>query len=40
MLGAAVTHLWIGDYRQILGNLFLLFMIYFATFFPEQSIES
>lgn len=40
MVGAAITHLWIGDYKQIFGNLFLLFMIYFVTFSPQQTIES
>tara|TARA_B100001057_G_scaffold498575_1_gene606076 strand:+ start:5423 stop:6178 length:756 start_codon:yes stop_codon:yes gene_type:complete len=40
MIGAAITHLWIGDYKQIFGNLFLLFMIYFVTFSPQQSVES
>lgn len=40
MLGAAVTHLWIGDYREILGNLFLFLMIYFVIFPSEQAIES
>jgi hypothetical protein len=32
MVGAVITHLVIGDYRQIIGNLALLGMIYFVTF--------
>ena len=32
MLGAAITHLIIGDYKQIIGNLTLLAIIYQATF--------
>ena len=32
MVGAVVTHAIIGDYKQIIGNLFILFMIYFVTF--------
>ena len=32
MVGAVITHLVIGDYRQIIGNLVLLGMIYFVTF--------
>ena len=32
MLGAAVTHIWIGDYRQIFGNLLLLSLLFFVTF--------
>jgi len=32
MLGAAVTHIIIGDYKQIFGNLFILGIIYWVTF--------
>ena len=32
MVGAVVTHLWIGDYKQIVGNLVILGMIYWVTF--------
>jgi len=32
MIGAVITHAIIGDYKQIIGNLFILFMIYFVTF--------
>ena len=32
MIGAVVTHLWIGDYKQIVGNLVVLAMIYWVTF--------
>jgi hypothetical protein len=32
MLGAALTHIWIGDYRQIFGNLLLLSLLFFVTF--------
>ena len=32
MLGAAITHVVIGDYKQIIGNLSLFGMIYFVTF--------
>ena len=32
MLGAAITHVIIGDYKQIIGNLLLLAIIYQVTF--------
>ena len=32
MIGAVITHAVIGDYKQIIGNLFILFMIYLVTF--------
>ena len=32
MLGAAITHVIIGDYKQIVGNMFILLIIYQATF--------
>ena len=32
MVGAVITHAIIGDYKQIIGNLFILFMIYLVTF--------
>ena len=32
MFGAAVTHAIIGDYKQIMGNLFLLGILYWVTF--------
>ena len=32
MFGAAVTHAIIGDYKQIMGNLFLLGALYWLTF--------
>tara|TARA_B100000886_G_scaffold316225_1_gene254697 strand:- start:1644 stop:1994 length:351 start_codon:yes stop_codon:yes gene_type:complete len=32
MLGAAVTHAIIGDYKQIMFNLFLLGILYWVTF--------
>ena len=32
MLGAAITHVIIGDYKQIVGNLLLLAIIYQVTF--------
>lgn len=32
MLGAVVTHALIGDYREIIGNLFLFVLIYHTTF--------
>jgi len=32
MIGAAVTHAFIGDYKQILGNLLLFGMLYLVTF--------
>ena len=39
MLGAAVTHLVIGDYKQIFGNVLLLVMAFLVTFAPNQAIE-
>jgi hypothetical protein len=32
MIGAVITHAIIGDYKQIFGNLLILFMIYMVTF--------
>jgi len=32
MTGAVVTHVFIGDYKQIVGNLLLFGMIYLVTF--------
>jgi hypothetical protein len=32
MVGAVITHVVIGDYKQIIGNLSLFGMIYFVTF--------
>ena len=32
MIGAVVTHAIIGDYRQIIGNLCIIGMLYFITF--------
>ena len=32
MLGAAITHVIIGDYKQIIGNMFILLIIYQVTF--------
>ena len=32
MLGAAITHVVIGDYKQIIGNLLLFSIIYQVTF--------
>ena len=32
MFGAVITHVVIGDYREIIGNLFLLVLIYHTTF--------
>ena len=32
MLGAVVTHVVIGDYREIIGNLFLIVLLYHTTF--------
>ena len=32
MLGAVITHLWIGDYKQIVGNLLILAMTLWVTF--------
>jgi hypothetical protein len=32
MLGAIVTHVVIGDYREIIGNLFLIVLLYHTTF--------
>jgi hypothetical protein len=32
MLGAAIAHVIIGDYKQIVGNMFILLIIYQATF--------
>ena len=39
MVGAAITHLIIGDYKQIFGNVLLLIMIFFVTFPPNQTLE-
>ena len=39
MVGAAITHLIIGDYKQIFGNVFLMIMIFFVTFPPNQTLE-
>jgi len=39
MLGAAVTHLVIGDYKQIFGNALLLVMAFLVTFPPNQALE-
>ena len=39
MLGAAVTHLVIGDYKQIFGNVLLLVMAFLVTFPPDQALE-
>ena len=32
MIGAVITHVIIGDYRQIFGNLLILLMVYSVTF--------
>ena len=32
MIGAVIPHAIIGDYKQIIGNLFILLMIYAVTF--------
>ena len=32
MIGAVVTHAIIGDYRQIIGNICIIGMLYFITF--------
>jgi hypothetical protein len=39
MVGAALTHIWIGDYKQIFGNVFLLLIIYYVTFSGNQAVE-
>lgn len=31
MVGAAITHFVIGDYKEIFGNVFLIGLIYYAT---------
>jgi len=31
MIGAVITHFVIGDYREILGNVCLIGLIYYAT---------
>ena len=32
MIGAVITHIVIGDYKQIIGNFLILGMIYWITF--------
>jgi len=39
MVGAALTHIWIGDYKQIFGNVFLFLIIYYVTFSGNQAVE-
>tara|TARA_Y100001954_G_C15795217_1_gene597251 strand:+ start:1547 stop:1921 length:375 start_codon:yes stop_codon:yes gene_type:complete len=39
MLGAAVTHLLIGDYKQIFGNVILLVVAFLVIFSSNQSLE-